>query len=499
MRMTIGTQGAKPAGKLAAWRAPFIVALVTLAAASIAGGSLAAQTKSDNGNYTATGNTVFSFIDLVSGGGSSSVLSNTDDGVALLSLPFPFQFYGATYTLVCASSNGIVSFVTSSAACTSSADFANADFSTQPLPADLPALVPFWTDLLFTGPGAVYFKTQGTVGTRRFVIEYVNAYQPPDSDNPATFEVVLYEGSNQILFQYQNVDFGPSVAISKGVQAVIGIRDQAGQTNNRQILWSSGAAVIGNSTAILFTPVVKSYLVGDTFPSTNDNAGSFGDSTINTLDLLVSLRAVTNLPGSVPATCSDRFDAMDSFPVDNGTTRGGDGVLNILDLIETLKRATGLDTSLPTRTARGLTCSSSSEAPARRAPTTLLEGSLEFGTPVANGQSGWRMPIRLRARADLDLLGITFSAGYDSASSSTVLNFVTTGSQPGVVDREMPGKIAIAWLSGWKAKAGDVVDMGYIETSIPVDSMRLYGVSANAADGGRAVNISLPQQYRRIR
>src|ERR1022692_2738251 len=152
------------------WHLPLIAAVVMLSSV------LAAQTKQD-ASYTATTNAVYSFIDLVSSGGSSSVLSNTDDGVALLTLPFPFTFYGNTYTLVCASSNGILSFVTTPAACSPSPDFANADLSTSSLPNDLPALVPFWTDLLFTGTGGVYYQTQGTAPNRSFVIEWSKAYQ----------------------------------------------------------------------------------------------------------------------------------------------------------------------------------------------------------------------------------------------------------------------------------------------------------------------------------
>ncbi len=56
-----------------------------------------------------------------------------------------------------------------------------------------------------------------------------------------------------------------------------------------------------------------SYLVGDAYPFTGDSLGSFGQGVLNTLSLITTLRAVTRLPGFLPATCSDRFDAMDSY------------------------------------------------------------------------------------------------------------------------------------------------------------------------------------------
>ena len=82
--------------------------------------------------------------------------------------------------------------------------------------------------------------------------------------------------------------------------------------------------------------------------------GQFGDDALNILHLIFALRAVTNVPGFRPPACSDRFDAMDSFPED-GTARGGDTLLTTLDLIITLRRVTNVDTSRPRRFSRGLT------------------------------------------------------------------------------------------------------------------------------------------------
>ncbi len=248
------------------------------------------------------------------------------------------------------------------------------------------------------------------------------------------------------------------------------------------------------------------YLVGDAYPYSSDTAPNFGDGLLNTLDLITALRAVTNLPGFRPAACSDRFDAMDSYPADGSSDPtilagrpGGDGLLDTRDLIVTLRRVTNIDTSRPIRSARGLSCGAATAPQSRNAAATPAEGSLEFGTPVANGTGGWRIPVRLGAKVDLDLLGLSFSAGYDSASSSTQLNFVAAGKAPGLMDRNVPGKIVMAWLEGWQAKAGQVVEMGYLETPMSAESLRIYGVSANAVSGGRAVAISLPRQYRRAR
>ncbi len=487
------------------------IKLLALAAVLLSTSTLGATDKGpDAALYIATNNTVYSFIDLVGGGGSASVLANTDDGVALLTLPFSFQYYGNNYTLICVSSNGLITFVTSATACSSATvDFANTDLTSSATPGDAPTLVPYWTDLTFATPGAgaVYYQAQGTAGSRQFIVEWSNAYpqSPQLSVSPVTFEVIFYEGTNQVLFQYQTVTLASGNPSASGATATVGIRDSGGNTNNRQIAWSYDAPVLADSTAILFKATAIRYLVGDAFPYTADSAGNFGDGLLNTLDLITALRAVTNLPGFRPATCADRFDVMDAYPADGGSDPtilagrpGGDGLLDTRDLIVTLRRVTNIDTSRPTRVARGLTCPAGA-SPQSRTVAAQPEGSLEFGTPVANNSGGWRIPILLRAKADLDLQGLSFSAGYDSVSPSAQINFVSAGKKPGLVDHNLPGKIAMAWLDGWQAQAGQVVEMGYLETSLSAELLRIYGVSANAVSGGRTVEISLPQQYHKVR
>jgi hypothetical protein len=208
----------------------------------------------DGASYMASDGTVYSFIELASGG-SSSVLAGADDDVALLTLPFPFQFYGNSYTLLCVSSNGLISFVASAAACTAQTDFANTDLTATAPPGNLPSLLPYWSDLTFqtAGSGGVFYRSQGPIGSRKFVVEWSNAF-PQGAQSAVTFEVVLSEGVNSILFQYQTVDLGAGNPISNGARATVGIRDANGNTNNRQIAWSFDAAVLTNAGAIVFTP-----------------------------------------------------------------------------------------------------------------------------------------------------------------------------------------------------------------------------------------------------
>ncbi len=256
------------------------------------------------------------------------------------------------------------------------------------------------------------------------------------------------------------------------------------------IAGSSGGTAYALGTgpnATLSLPL--SYLVGDAFPYTGDNAAQFGDGLLNTLDLITALRAVTKLPGFLPATCSDRFDAMDAFPLDGSgdptilTGRpGGDGLLNTLDLIATLRRVTNIDTSRPTRVSRGRSCPLA--APQARTSETP-GGVLEL---VSDGR---RAAIYLLANLDLSLSGLAFSL----ASDDPQLQFVPAGGQsPTLIDNALPGALALAWLDGWQAKAGDRVLLGYVETSA---LLRFTGASANATGTGGAVVLGMAPIKRR--
>jgi len=96
--------------------------------------------------------------------------------------------------------------------------------------AQPPALLPFWSDLSFAVPGAgsVIYQTLGASSNRRFVVQWNNTY-PQGSQNPVTFEVVLFESTNKVLFQYQNVDLGVSDANSQAGRATIGIHNSGGK------------------------------------------------------------------------------------------------------------------------------------------------------------------------------------------------------------------------------------------------------------------------------
>jgi hypothetical protein len=276
----------------------------------------------DSAGYTATDAIVYSFVDVSGSGGGASILTGIDDATAPLTLPFAFSFYGRTYSVVCASSNGALYFVPDAAACAGLTDFANVDIASTATPNDLAGVFPLWSDLTFqeAGGGAVFYQTLGAAGSRRFVVQWNDAY-PAGSPSPVTFQVVLAEGTNSILFQYKIVDLGDGNPASRGAAATIGIRNAGGPATNTLIEWSFNAPVLGDATAIRFT--------GDSAPPVTTAAVS-GPTGSNGW-----FRGAVQV--TLSATDSDGRVSSTSYSIDGGTTQvyagaftvSGDGVHHV--------------------------------------------------------------------------------------------------------------------------------------------------------------------------
>jgi len=237
------------------------------------------------------------------------------------------------------------------------------------------------------------------------------------------------------------------------------------------------------------------YLVGDVYPYAANAAPEFGDQALDIRDLVQELFAVTKVPGFVPASCSDRFDAMDLYPVDTETARGGDGNLDIRDLVRLLFRVTKLDSAMPVRASLGGACAGATQRmPAvettqemtRRLPAGF-EGALMLGAPQAVSEGVERAAIYLEARRDLSRVAVAFALG-DRISE---LRFVTAETKTTFASASEPGVVAVVWTEGVNVAAGQRILLGYMEGPAGTSAnWRLFGVSASGLDDDREVNLS---------
>jgi hypothetical protein len=236
----------------------------------------------------------------------------------------------------------------------------------------------------------------------------------------------------------------------------------------------------------------QTYLVGDVSPYSSDTAPNFGDGVIDQADLTQVLFAVNNVPGFLPAACSDRFDAMDIYPVDTGSTRGGDGVLDVRDLVREWLRAGNQDLDRPVRPSRGGACASITGAAAAQQharfalrPPAGANLRIELGVPEFSTKVEHWFPVYLEAESDLVRVAVTFALG-DQRSKLRFL--ATSDTPPSLAYDGRLGVVALAWLDGVSLRGGERLLLGYLLGPVGASAnLQVFGVSASGSDGDRNV------------
>jgi PKD repeat protein len=182
------------------------------------------------------GGPAFDWIDVTGG----TPLDLTDDEEANITLPFPFTFYGVPSTTLRVGNNGGVLFWTTS----NDVPVVNTDL----ISATDNMIVPFWDDLS-AETGNVYYQITGTAPNRLFVVEWYNRphYTSSGGVGSVTLEMILYESTNSIKFQYQDVVFGDS-SFDYGASATVGIR----QSGSNYLQYSYNQPVLSNTLSICF-------------------------------------------------------------------------------------------------------------------------------------------------------------------------------------------------------------------------------------------------------
>jgi len=192
---------------------------------------------------------VYDWIEISETG--TMVLPSSDDAwVGNINIGFFFNYYGTDYSQLAIGNNGLLF-----------SGVGTSQYVNQPItqtPSIHGLIAPFWDDIVTWGSaGAIYYQTLGTAPNRKFVVEWYDNQHYYSSTSGITFEAILYEGTNNILFQYKDVDFG-SVSGStsgdrppynNGGSATVGIEDPTG---NIGLQYSFNEQVITLGLAILF-------------------------------------------------------------------------------------------------------------------------------------------------------------------------------------------------------------------------------------------------------
>ncbi|HEY6572887.1 MAG TPA: choice-of-anchor D domain-containing protein, partial [Candidatus Eisenbacteria bacterium] len=133
----------------------------------------------------------FDWVDITAVG-TPIPFTGDDQNQGPFPLPFPFSYYGNTYTEFRACTNGWISFTSTATS------FNNSTLPNTTAPENI--IAPFWEDLTFSATGDVYYHYDGT----KFIISYVNVPRLT-SGGPYTFQILLYP-SGTIDFQYLSMN-----------------------------------------------------------------------------------------------------------------------------------------------------------------------------------------------------------------------------------------------------------------------------------------------------
>jgi gliding motility-associated-like protein len=173
-----------------------------------------------------------------------------DESYGPFNIGFSFTFYGNLYSQFYINSNGMILFGTGSS-----------DETEDPIPsAALPNnfIAPFWDDLVIDTSGKIIYKTIGSVGNRKLVVQFLNMGFYNNPFFMGTFQVILYETSNTIQVQYRQI-VDPNSPRAHGASAAIGLENAAG-TNGIQYSYRDETAIT-DEQAISFSTSGSTYTV----------------------------------------------------------------------------------------------------------------------------------------------------------------------------------------------------------------------------------------------
>lgn len=275
-------------------------------------------------SYALGGDVIYSWIPTTTSSTKLNfgVLPADDVFTGTIPIGFPFRFYSGVYNDFYVSSNGLVSFGAGSE------NNINTPIPTAGDGADNFAAC-FWGDLYIQNASqGVWVETTGSAPNRETVITFRTQYFITAGDPnvpPNLFQMILYEGSNQIKCQYADMS-GPLVA-SGGAGATVGLENADGTSGIQYFYWETYThnpihGPLENNLAILFTPgpQVPAFTASNKSVTKNMHPGQTVTYTIG-----ISNNSAT--PSSI-STLSDPIPAGTKYVPGSAQVVGG-GLLNV--------------------------------------------------------------------------------------------------------------------------------------------------------------------------
>lgn len=260
-------------------------------------------------------------------------LSLGDDGVAQITSPFPIAFGGGSFTQLWVNANGTISFNGAFSSYLNVSIPTGTSARPVPLVHANTLVAPFWDDLLPLKGTAqnVFWDVTGSAPNRQLVVEWrdVRAFDCAGENDTIRFEVVFFEDSSNILFNYSDAVFGGSCSdhdrgglATEGIQVSENVGTMWGFGKN----FSTGSQDVNDGMSILWqtfstppgtppTPVLTSIspsivnLYGPAFVLTLNGANFVPQSRVVSVgrDRATTFLSSTQLQAFIPASDLNPF------------------------------------------------------------------------------------------------------------------------------------------------------------------------------------------------
>ncbi|MGC4115555.1 MAG: CARDB domain-containing protein [Myxococcales bacterium] len=191
---------------------------------------------------------------------NSSGSAGGDSGIATLAIPFPFSFYGKTYTSLDINLDGLIMFENATKICTGSYSSKCCTANDLPDAAAPNGVIAFWWDDGASSTGTGKWAVSGSPGSQIFAIKLENwgSYSYSSPISPRTVEIDLHEDNGAIDIYYGAIS---SPTASDG-EAEVGIEDSTGSQGVLGMSCSNTTSYCDNTQwpagkVISFAPAVK--------------------------------------------------------------------------------------------------------------------------------------------------------------------------------------------------------------------------------------------------
>ncbi len=151
-------------------------------------------------------------------GAATTIGARGDDTLyGSFNIGFTFNFYGTDYTTFYVCNNGFVTFVGGNCG------YNETDMPIGAAPNNF--IAAFWDDLYTSG--TIKYELFGSAPNRYMVVSFEGINHISYQASSANFQVILYEGSNNIRLQYTDSTMG-NASVDYGLSATVGIENSTG-------------------------------------------------------------------------------------------------------------------------------------------------------------------------------------------------------------------------------------------------------------------------------